>query len=190
MIRWVAWSIAVLGVSAAGVYLILVLGRMAEQPSTAIPDADAQAGAPMRAIRLHFPSEERIGWRTEDRVVHAEDEEEILAERIVRELLSGPARGPGAWSDRVEVRTFFLDEDGVGVLDLSPHVLADWPRGDAAEWVVVGSAVRSLAENLSGLRGLQILVDGEVVRAPPGSIPLDLPLRPEWFQDEGREGMR
>lgn len=166
-----------------GIILVRGLSRVAEQAPRGRVEGEAVAGAPLRAVRLYFGASDRVALIPEERTIVDPGGSEKLAEAIAAEVLKGSERGAGvaAFSSATKVRAFYLAPDGTGYLDLSADFLRTWPRGDGLEWVGLGSLVRSITENVPGVRSVYILVQGKTVERSPGSIPLDLPLEPDGF---------
>ncbi len=188
--KWWIWAGVLLLAVAAGILLVRELGHLVGSPSEIEPVLLSERSHPMRTVLLYFPSEERIGYRTEERVIQATGDREDRIESIIDALFRGPNEGYQPWSSRVTLRSVFVTEgDWVAYLDFGGELLVDWPLGDGLEWLAVGSIVRSLTENLPELRAVQLLANGSSIEDPPGSIPLDLPLMPEWFRSPNERGM-
>lgn len=165
-----------------GWVLVRGLGRLAEQPIEPEKVVTFELSGAMRSVRLYFADPSDLGWVTEDRVLAQVEIPEALAEAIVAELLAKRPERFGGFSTRTEVLGFYITEDGVGWCDLSSDLLTGWPVGDGREWASLGSLVLSLTENIPSLRAVQLMIEGRVVSIPPGSLPIDRPLEPNWFQ--------
>lgn len=179
--RWWWWIIIPLVAGIAGYFLVRELERLVREPSEIEQVERLDPGSALRTVQIFYGAHDRVGLASDDRAVVDPVNMEELAEVIAREVLNGPQKGIGGLSCDTEVKGFYVSEDGVGYLDLCSEVLVDWPQGDGLEWVSLGALVRSLTDNIPSLRAVQILVEGRVVEKSPGSIPLDLPLEPEWF---------
>lgn len=175
------WILIALLAAVAGFVVVRGLERLIQEPSDAEETPEIAPGTALRTVQLFFGSPDRVAFLTEERAIVDPESKEDLAEEIVRLVLEGPTRGVTGLPPATKVRTLYIADDGVVYLDLSSELLMSWPVGDGLEWVSLGSLVRSLTDNVPSLRAVQILIDGHVVAKPPGSIPLDLPLEPEWF---------
>jgi hypothetical protein len=186
--------VALLGAAiVGGALLVRGLGQLAQQtPKAEHVVAGTVAGAPLRMVRLYFGAPGRVALIPEERAIVDPGGPEKLAEAIATEVFKGSARGTGVagLDPATRVRAFYLAPDGTGYLDLSGEFLEQWPQGDGLEWVSLGSLVRSISENVPGVRSVYILVEGTTIERSPGSIPLDLPLEPDGFGGtaEGAQG--
>ncbi len=182
MKRYIWMALLVAGF-VAGFMIIRGVSRLAETTPTGERATTQIAGAPLRMVRLYFGRSDRVALAPEDRAIVDPGGPEKLAESIAAEVFRGSRRGVGVigFSQGTRVRAFYLAPDGTGYLDLSSDFLDHWPQGDGLEWVSLGALVRSLTDNVPGVRCVQILVDGRTLDRSPGSIPLDLPLEPDGF---------
>ncbi|MDM7915042.1 MAG: GerMN domain-containing protein [Candidatus Eisenbacteria bacterium] len=171
----ILWGLLIIALVVAAIVVYRGLGTVALNPRD-VGAGTTEAGAPVRILGLYFGAPDQIGLVREERAVPDPGGRERLGEAVAREVLAGSSQGISGWSSRARVKSFFLMPDGTGYLDLSSDALARWPRGDGLEWVSIASLVRSLIENVPGIRAVQILVDGKIVERAPGSIPIDLPL--------------
>jgi len=179
-VRWWWILIAVLA-AVAGFVLVRALERLVQEPSDVEEAEHIPPGAALRTVQIFFGAPDNVGFVAEERAIVDPESREDLAEQIIRQVLEGPMSGITGLPPGTRVRALYIADDGVVYLDLSSELLMDWPSGDGLEWISLGSLVRSLTDNIPTLRAVQILIDGHVVTRPPGSIPLDLPLEPEWF---------
>lgn len=178
------WVILLCAGIVGGILLVRGLSELAQQsPKEEHAAGGIVAGAPLRTVRLYFGALDRVALVSEERTIIDPGGSERLAEAIAAEVLRGPLRGTSiaGFSPATRVRAFYLAPDGTGYLDLTADFLEQWPQGDGLEWVSLGSLVRSLSENVAGIRSVYILVEGRTVERSPGSIPLDLPLEPGGF---------
>jgi spore germination protein GerM len=179
-VRWWWILIAVLA-AVVGFVLVRGLEELIREPSDVEEIAQIAPGTALRTVQLFFGSPDHVGFLAEERAIVDPENREDLAEEIVNLVLEGPTRGVTGLPPDAKVRALYITDDGVVFLDLSSELLMNWPAGDGLEWISLGSLVRSLTGNIPSLQAVQILIDGHVVARPPGSIPLDLPLEPEWF---------
>ncbi|HOA35572.1 MAG TPA: GerMN domain-containing protein [Bacillota bacterium] len=129
------------------------------------------------AVTVYFcfmTPQRRILYVPVTRVLPPSDD---AASAAVKELLAGPRRGSGLFSDippDTDLRSLQL-EDGLMVIDLSKELL-DYEGGRTGADNVVNQILLSLA-GLEGVNEVQILVEGEKVSLPEG-IDLTAPLKP------------
>jgi hypothetical protein len=174
--------LVLIAVVVAGWLLVRGLGRLAEQPVEPETVLRLESEGAWRAVRLYFADHQRPGWVTEDRVVADVEIPEALAEAIITEIIARRPEPFTGLSTRAKILSFYITEDGVGWCDFSSELLVNWPDGDGREWASLGSLVLSLTENIPVLRAVQIIVEGRIVSVPSGSMPIDRPLEPGWFQ--------
>jgi len=189
-VRWWRWILVAVLAAIVGFVLMRGLERLVREPAGGEEVSHLVPGAPLRTVQIFFGAKDRVGFVTEERAIADPPSLEKLAEEIVRQLLEGSTEGITGLPPSTRLRAFYIAEDGVAYLDLSSDLLLNWPVGDGLEWVTLGSLVRSLTENIPTLRAVQIMIDGHMVARSPGSIPLDLPLDPEWFGATSVEVMR
>jgi hypothetical protein len=95
---------------------------------------------------------------------------------LVAEMGRGPRSGglatlpPGT-----TVRHVFLDERGLLTIDLSAVFRTDFRGGSSAEYLAMASLVRTLGDNLSEVRRVLIVCEGEPLTTLAGHLPLDRP---------------
>ena len=178
--RW-WWILAAVLAAVAGFVLVRGLERLIREPSDIEEVEHLAPGAALRTVQIFFGSPDHIGFVAEERAIVDPESREGFAEEIVRQVLEGPMQGITGLPSTTQLRALYIADDGVIYLDLSSELLMNWPAGDGLEWISLGSLVRSLTDNIPTIRAVQILIDGHVVARPPGSVPLDLPLEPEWF---------
>ena len=177
MIRRVLLVVLVL--AAAAWLAMRWIGRR-PPPAPAAPAAAADtASAGVRAVRLYFaaPGGDSLVAESRDLVEPATLHERAAA--LVRELDRGPARGGVAVLPAgTSLRFAYLDPDGLLTVDLSRSFVQEFRGGSAAEYLAVASLVRTLAENLAGVKRVLLVCGGEPLATLGGHLPLDRPLEP------------
>jgi len=129
------------------------------------------------AVKVYFcfmTPHRRILYVPVTRILPPSDD---AASAAVKELLAGPRRGSGLFSDippDTVLRSLQL-EDGLVVIDLSKDLL-DYEGGRTGAENVVNQILLTLAQ-LEGVNEIQILVEGEKVSLPE-EIDLTVPLKP------------
>lgn len=129
------------------------------------------------AVTIYFcflAPQERILYVPVTRALLPADD---AAAAAFEELLAGPRRGSGLFSDippGTALRSLQL-EDGLMVIDLNKELLA-YEGGRTGAENMVNQILLTLAQ-LEGVSEVQILVEGEKMRLPDG-IDLTVPLKP------------
>ncbi|GAB4238949.1 MAG: hypothetical protein Kow00109_13600 [Acidobacteriota bacterium] len=77
----------------------------------------------------------------------------------------------------IELRAFYLLDDGTAVVDLEVDRRRSAPAGVLTELVVVESIVRTLRENLPEVTQVRFLVAGRAVRTLLGHVEIERPFR-------------
>jgi hypothetical protein len=177
MIRRILFLVLVL--AAAG-WLVLRWAGMRRTPPPAAPAAAADtASAGVRAVRLYFaaPGGDSLVAESRDLVEPATLHDRAAA--LVRELDRGPTRsGVAVLPAGTSLRFAYLDADGLLTVDLSRSFVQEFRGGSGAEYLAVASLVRTLAENLTGVKRVLVVCGGEPLASLGGHVPLDRPIEP------------
>ncbi|MBD3235846.1 MAG: hypothetical protein GF330_04010 [Candidatus Eisenbacteria bacterium] len=182
--RW--WA----GLLLAGLLLLATLWLLRGRVSTefAGPERDGYGAAttPLCARRLYYGREAGTGLLCETRYLPCSG---ILGEdaRVLIEALGEPSAvgGVAVWPAETVVQDLFLSDAGVLYVNFGSSLRWRAPRGDWAEWLIAATLTRTLCENLSGVAGVRILIDGESTGTLVRTIPLDEVLRPAAFSADG-----
>lgn len=135
--------------------------------------------------RLFFPQKTKAALVEEERNVPRRTALADSVRDLLRELGKGGADGavPALPSD-VEIRQMFLDTFGILYLDLDrtfPSFLAG--DADRAE-LAVSAVVLTLTSNLSQVKRVQFLVEGQELTTRIGTADLRRPLQPRFPGEE------
>ncbi len=128
------------------------------------PTASAlsQVGGKDRTVNLFFyksaPINQDDGFLVKEQrnIVEANDLA-LNAHQIVAEALSGGAGLPSG----IQLRRVYILEDGTAVVDLSAQLTQEQKGGVASEFGMIMSITRSLRSNLSQVKRVRFLVEGE-----------------------------
>ncbi len=128
------------------------------------PTASAlsQAGGKNRTVSLFLyrsaPISSNDGFlvREQRNIVEANDLA-LNAHQIVAEALNGGAGLPSG----IQLRRVYILEDGTAVVDLSAALAQELQGGVASEFGMIMSITRSLRSNLSQVKRVRFLVEGE-----------------------------
>jgi hypothetical protein len=98
---------------------------------------------------------------------------EQRSRQLIRELVdSPPTPAQRTLPADVVLLAFYLLPDGTGVADFSDNISTELPSGILSESVAVDSILRTLAINVSSLRRLKILIQGQPVETLAGHLDL------------------
>lgn len=120
-----------------------------------------------RSVEIFFYNPGRLPGdrdflRSRERTVFDVEDRTLLARQIVQSVLrpeeESEQESDSAGRTRVELRQLYLLEDGTAVVDLSVAVA---PAGVLGELALIESITCSLLENLTEVKQVQFLVDGQ-----------------------------
>jgi hypothetical protein len=140
----------------------------------AAPDTTA---AGVRAVKLYFGAPDGDGLVSEMRELPEAPDLHARVAALIAALDEGPRQGGVAVLPAgTSALHVYLDDRGLLTLDLSQAFVREFRGGSSAEWGAVASLVRTLADNLSEVKLVQIACGGSSVRTLGGHVPLDQPL--------------
>jgi len=153
----------VLGVT---VYLWRMKGRVVAAPATSVTDARPVAPpstGPTESVTLYVAYDDSGTLRTQSVRVGLSAGRQQRAEEVLRALLnlyldkSSPhPLGPGS-----EVRSVFLVEPGLAVIDMNAAFADAHRSGVLVEELTVASLIQSLVANVGGITRVRILIEGK-----------------------------
>ena len=151
--------------------------RRSGEGTAANPAAADSVDTGFRAARLWFVARSGDSLVSESREVIDQSGLHERVAALVDELVRGPA-GPGLTllPARTTLRYAYLDDQGRLTLDLSGAFRTGFHGGAGAEELAVGALVRTLGDNLPGVRQVMIVCDGAPLGSLGGHLPLDRPL--------------
>lgn len=154
--------------------LRLVAPRDVAPPLGALSDSSSVG---LKAVRLYFAAASGDSLVGEAREL---PEVQGLRERVtalVNELGRGPTgRGVGVMPTGTAVLHVYLDDRGLMTLDLSRAFRQSFRGGSTAEYLAVGSLVRTLGANLPEVKRVQLTCAGTTIESLGGHLPLDRPI--------------
>ena len=140
---------------------------------------------PIKKVRLTFPTKNRPGFEQEESQIYATQSLGAQVKQVVLQLFSGPHQAggasafPGAW----KFREIFVTEQGLAVIDLDPADLSQHPGGTTSEYLSLYTLAKTLTDNFSELKKIQILVGGELKESLAGHLDISQPfLIPKAFK--------
>jgi spore germination protein GerM len=152
-----------------------------EAPPPAIPGVDS-VSAGVHSVQLWFGAARGDSLIREPRdVVEAGELHERVA-GLVAELARGPGKnGVATLPSGTTLLHVHLDDQGLLVVDLSRAFQQNFRGGSGAEYLAIGSLVRTLGANLPEVKRVQIACGGAPIASLGGHLPLDRPLDvSEW----------
>lgn len=137
------------------------------------------APAARRVVSLFFMSDDDALLHAEEREIPAGPALEE-ARALVEELLAGPRTGlVAAIPAETRLLQLFITKEGTAYVDLSKDIQERILPGSSSEICAVYSIVDSLTENISDIKKVFILVDGQERDTLAGHVNLELPLAPD-----------
>jgi spore germination protein GerM len=151
--------------------------RRSSELTVVDPAASDTASTGFRSARLWFVARSGEALVSEPREVI---EQAGLHERVAAlldELVRGPTgAGLTLLPAGTTLRHAYLDERGLLTLDLSGVFRSGFRGGAGAEELAVGALVRTLGDNLPGVKWVMIVCEGVPLASLGGHLPLDRPL--------------
>jgi spore germination protein GerM len=137
---------------------------------------------PRRTVEIYFPSMIENGLVSESREIFDTATPGDQVKQIVNDLLSGPTSEDAgrAVPGGTRLRQVYVLDDGVAWLDFTSELADGLGGGSMSELLTVYSIVDSVVANVSQVRRVGILVDGQPVETLNGHLHLIKPLRPDF----------
>jgi len=132
-------------------------------------------------VTLYFP---QLDWTGSDPFLLVEESRPILQTRdralvvhqIINELMKGPIDGKASiFSEQAVLRQIYLLEDGTAIVDFSQEATQLLVGGVLVEFAALYSIVRSLIENVEGIKRVKFLVEGRENATFAGHISIQKP---------------
>lgn len=131
-------------------------------------------------ITLYFPSYENGNLVAETRSTKLSSDNVKAIRQVLLALIEGSHQGNGvALSPSTTIRAVFLTPSGTAIVDLSQKALADFQPGIESESLAIYSIVDSLCANISAVKDVKFLLQGQEVQTLDGSINLTGTFAPE-----------
>jgi spore germination protein GerM len=146
------------------------------------PAVSDTVGTGFRSAQLWFVARSGESLVSEPREVIDQTGLHERVAALLDELVRGPAgAGLTLLPAGTTLRHVYLDERGLLTLDLSGAFRSGFGGGAGAEELAVGALVRTLGDNLSGVKCVVIVCEGVSLASVGGHLPLDRPLDPaDW----------
>ncbi len=130
------------------------------------------------AAHLYFADRYSSFLTSELRVMHQPDNPVEFGRAIVEALINGPQKGLiRTIPVGTELRAIYIDSNKVAYIDLSEAVKKKHPGGINSELLTIYSVVNSLILNVSEIKRVKILIDGNEAPTLAGHIDLQFPFK-------------
>lgn len=154
-------------------------GQVSVPPPPPIQAPAEPVDLPTRTVRLWFEGDSnRLAPETAELALPEADGEALKP--LLKALLEKTGENdPRPVPEGIEVRASYLLPDGTAIVDLGgPLFLQGWATGSDAEVMLVYSVVQTATDNLSSVKRVQLLVNGQPADTLAGHVSIEHPLRP------------
>ena len=160
--------------------LLSSCGGDGEQAATSTTTAQAQKLTTRRVVLFYEGPQEKLV--AEARELPLPETDALAIEPLLGALLQGPANAavPRLLPEGVIVRAAYLLPEGTAVVDLGGAPLVEgWQTGSHGEMMAVYGMVHTLTSNLSQVKRVRFLLNGQPAETLAGHISIEHSLRPE-----------
>jgi hypothetical protein len=172
------------GVLAIGFLYLQILARRVSVATPALQEEAVRSrlnaaalespSNPPQSVTLYFASDDRRQLLEEKRPMALAAGDPDRIRQVLLALIEGSHFGHNRMlPPSTEVRAVFLATDGTAYIDLSSGVLSDFTPGIGSETLAVYSIANSLAANVSAVKQVKILIQGQEVETLDGHAALD-----------------
>ena len=134
-----------------------------------------------KVITLYFYNPDTDTLKPEQRAVVPAATVTDTCRTIIAELELGSHTGlTTPIPANVAVNDANIRPDGTLFLDLNQALVAGTPEGSSAEITALYSIVNSLAKNISGVKAVQITINGKLFQTLETHIEIDQPIVPDY----------
>ena len=127
---------------------------------------------------LYFADRNNSFLKSEPRVMHQSHDPVEFGRAIVEALIKGPQKGlVRTIPVGTELSAIYIDPDNVCYVDLSESVTKKHPGGTNSELLTIYSVVNSLILNVSEIKQVKILIEGNEAPTLAGHINLQFPFK-------------
>jgi spore germination protein GerM len=174
---------------AAGILLALVVGALwwllglpGSGPAP-VDTAERTGNIPSSdELNLWFASRQEDALVLERRRVLPTQTPGDRVKASLQELIAGP-KGDALRTvpAEVKIREIFIDDQGTAYVDFSEALSLTHPGGPWAEMLTLRSIMQTLVANVSGIKRVQILIEGREVETLAGHMDIRRPLDTTWI---------
>ena len=164
------------------------------EPSTPsqTPEEPKLTPLPRQSVLVYYPRTEWSGLVGEEREIFGTASPGDRAKQILSDLIAGPA---GEFAMRAlppgtQLRQVYVLDNGVAYIDFSQDLRRGIGGGSSEELLTIYAIVDSVALNVSEIKRVGILIEGEPVETLNGHVDLRRPLPPDrsYIVAEASEG--
>ena len=188
--------ILLVALGAGGFYLRSLAKRVFLEPTPRAEEA-ARAKLSQFALQpnngttqlatLYFPALNEGKIMPESRSVTWAQSDADRVRQIVLALAEGSHQGYGrVFPASTTVRALFLAADGTAYVDLSNDILSDFEPGIQTETLAIYSVVNSITINISSVKRVQFLIQGQQVETLDGHADLSAAFTPDLTRVKGQ----
>lgn len=161
--------------------MIREAARPDEQARAQLTEAALLAGSrAARQVNLYFPSDEDGSLVEETRSIAWSDNDADRIRAVLLALIEGSRSGRArSLPASADVRAVFLASDGTAYLDFSNNAIGLEAPGIGSETLAVYSIVDSLAANISAVKQVRFLIQGQEVETLDGHVDLTAAFQPD-----------
>ena len=161
----IAMSVLLVAALGLGLYALHMRKTVAATPATSTdtrPLAPPIAG-PTERVTLYVAHDDDGSLRPEAGVIPLSSGRQQRAEELLRALVSLylDKSSPHALGSGADIRSVFLVDPGVAVIDLNSAFADTHRSGVLVEELTVASLIRTISANTQGILKVKILVDGK-----------------------------
>jgi spore germination protein GerM len=134
-------------------------------------DADFLKRKEKHLAIVYFSDPQERFLMPEKRYVYNETDSALQAKEIAKALLDGSKTGlVNTFPGGVSLRDVKIDGEGTALISFSKNLTKLHPGGSTAEMATIYSLTNSIAENISAVKKVKILVDGSELPSIKGHI--------------------
>lgn len=134
-------------------------------------DADALKKREKHLVIIYFSDPQERFLMPEKRYIYIENDAAQQAKEITKALLDGSKTGMvNTFPTGVSIKNVKVDNEGTAFINFSKNLTKLHPGGSTAEMVTIYSLTNSVTENVSSIKKVKILVDGDELPSIKGHI--------------------
>lgn len=143
-------------------------------------DKDSLKKKEKYAVTIYFSDKQERFLVPETRYIIKEENDALQAKEIVKALLDGSKTGLiNTYPSGVTVKDVKVNNDGTAFINFDANLSKLHPGGSTAEMASIYSLVNSLTENVSSIKQVKILIDGDETASINGHISIRIAFRPD-----------
>ena len=129
-------------------------------------------------VNLYFADNENVYLRSEQRSVPHPPDPAEFGRVIIESLIKGPmGELVRTIPEDASLKAFYIAKDGTAYADFTGAIRDKHPGGSSSELMTIYSIVNSLVMNISEIRTVKILIDGQESMTLAGHVDLRFPFK-------------